>query len=314
MSGLRLSALVGTCLTYALIILGGWVRTTNSGLSCPDWPTCYGEWWLTPADFAALGDVGYTYFQVMLEWGHRLVAGVFLGPLLLLLAFLAWPRGGTDRGLGLAILALVLVQGLLGGLTVLDRNSPWSVALHLGTALVILALLVLVFERRQPAPAAPMPRPVVWLALATWAAAFAAMVTAAMTAKSGASLACYAWPSCDGAWLPDLGDPMVRIHFLHRSAAALTGLGILALLGLARATPLAAKVRTSLLLVIGQIGLGALVIRLEVPLWSAVAHQALGVLLFALLSALMWQAWRTPAAVTPSHPLEGDARVGLGRA
>jgi len=49
------------------------------------------------------------------------------------------------------------------------------------------------------------------------------------------------------------------------------------LLGLARATPLAAKVRTSLLLVIGQIGLGALVIRLEVPLWSAVAHQAPGV-------------------------------------
>ena len=62
-------------LTYALIVLGALVRTTNSGLSCPDWPTCYGHWVPLPSDLAAVPNLGYTYGQVMLEWVHRLIAG-----------------------------------------------------------------------------------------------------------------------------------------------------------------------------------------------------------------------------------------------
>ena len=64
-------------LIYALIVLGALVRTTNSGLSCPDWPTCYGHWVPLPSDLAAIPNLGYSYGQVMLEWVHRLIAGVF---------------------------------------------------------------------------------------------------------------------------------------------------------------------------------------------------------------------------------------------
>jgi cytochrome c oxidase assembly protein subunit 15 len=147
---IRVAAATAAVLTYALIVLGALVRSTNSGLSCPDWPTCYGQWVLTPADFAALPETGYTYAQVMLEWVHRLIAGVFLGPLILLLAVLVWPRRRERPVLARAaavLVALLLVQGALGGVTVLDRNSPWSVALHLGNALLVLTTVLFLFVR-----------------------------------------------------------------------------------------------------------------------------------------------------------------------
>ena len=124
--------------------------------------------------------------------------------------------------------------------------------------------------------------------------ALLAMMSAAMTAKSGASLACATWPSCNGALIPDLDDYFVRIHFAHRVLAAATGGTILFLLwrcltlpalpsGLRRTAVLAA------LLVVTQIGLGALIILLQVPVPEAVLHQAVGVLTFATLTLILWR-------------------------
>ena len=111
----------------------------------------------------------------MLEWVHRLIAGVLVGPLVLLLAVLTFRhRRRTRRGLPLPVAVLVLlllVQGALGGLTVLDRNSPWSVAIHLGNALLVLTVTVRIYHRcrrvgaaRPPATACSRPRrsPGVW--------------------------------------------------------------------------------------------------------------------------------------------------------
>lgn len=302
MKALRNLSIVGLALTYGLIILGGWVRTTNSGLSCPDWPTCYGEWWLTPSDFAAMGDVGYSYFQVMLEWVHRLVAGVILGPVILVMAVAAFARRRIDRGgwhLAIAILVVLLIQAKLGGITVLDANSPWSVALHLGNALILFTLLIAFTARLLPAEpfAAPDPawwRPFLW---GLWLLVLATMLTAAVTAKSGASLACYEWPSCNGGYLPDLGDPQVRIHFFHRTLAALTGIGILVfvILALRGDNPIFRGLALlAMALVIVQVTLGALVIVLLVPTWTAVLHQAIGVLLFAVVAAALVVALRAP--------------------
>ncbi len=317
MTTLRNLSIASLVLTYGLIILGGWVRTTNSGLSCPDWPTCYGEWWLTPADFAALGDVGYSYFQVMLEWGHRLIAGVFLGPLILVIAITAFCRRHLDRGgwrLALGISVVLLIQAKLGGLTVFDANSPWSVALHLGNALFLFTLLIYFTARLLPARHFATPEPAWWrpFLVGLWLLVLGTMLTAAVTAKSGASLACYEWPSCNGGYVPDLADPQVRIHFLHRTFAALTGLGVLAFLILAnrgdnpilRHLALAATA-----LVIAQVSLGALVIVLLVPVWTAVAHQAIGVLTFAVIAASLATVWRAPTI----ENLE-PADVGLRRA
>lgn len=299
---LRNLSIASLVLTYGLIILGGWVRATNSGLSCPDWPTCYGQWWLTPADFAALGNVGYSYFQVMLEWIHRLIAGVFLGPLILVMAVIAFFRRHLDRGgwhLALGICVVLLIQAKIGGITVLDANSPWSVALHLGNALFLFSLLIYFTTRLLPAHHFAAPESGWWrpFLLGLWFLVLGTMLTAAVTAKSGASLACYEWPACNGGYFPDLADPQVRIHFFHRTLAALTGLGVLAFLILAYLgdNPILRRLALAATgLVVAQVTLGALVIVLLVPVWTAVAHQAIGVLLFAVIAAALATIWRTP--------------------
>lgn len=313
---LKVAAVIATGLTYLLIVLGGLVRVTDSGLSCPDWPTCYGHWVPLPADIAAVPGIAYSYGQVMLEWVHRLIAGVLLGPLVLAIAVLAVSLRARDRALpwlGVGLLLLLLVQGGLGAFTVFDSNSPWSVAVHLGNALIILAVLILVATRAaglpSPVPAAPS---VPVLAAAASVLALGAMASAAMTTKSGAALACATWPDCDGAWLPDLSDPLVAIHFSHRLLAAATGVAVLALWlacrGLDRARRRMALL--ALALVVAQVGLGALVILWQVPLPVAVLHQAVGVLLFVVLCRLLWRSAVAGRAASSERSADGLALHG----
>ena len=290
MTALRRATGVALVLTYVVIVLGAWVRATGSGLSCPDWPTCYGHLVPLPGDIPA--DAGYSYFQVMLEWVHRLLAGAILGPLILLIGVLAWrARAANDRlpVHAAALFALLLVQAGLGGITVLDRNSPWSVALHLSTALVLFSVLWLILARTGPA-ASVAGGAARLLAVVVWLLALGAMASAAMTTKSGASLACSTWPLCDGALIPDLTDPAIRLNFSHRLLAAALGLGALALVGATRTRPgIHALAWWVLVLTAAEIALGALVVVWLVPVAAAVLHQALGVLVFGLLSLLMWR-------------------------
>jgi heme A synthase len=309
MTGLRRAVGVALALTFCLIVLGAWVRATGSGLSCPDWPTCYGHWLPLPGEIP--DSAGYSYFQVMLEWLHRLIAGVILGPLILLIGGLAW-RARSERprmpAYAAALLLLLLGQAGLGGLTVLDQNSPWSVALHLGTALLLFSVLWLIFARTGAA--LPGPRAGGGLALLAWLLALGAMVSAAIMTKSGASLACASWPLCDGALPPDLADPAVRINLTHRLLAAATGLASLALfLRLRAARDLRRLAGGALAAMALEIALGGLVVVLAVPMWSGLLHQALGVLTFGLLSLLMWRA----LAPAPAR-IEEPAHVRLSRA
>lgn len=305
--------------TYGLIVLGAWVRATNSGLSCPDWPTCYGQWVVTPGDFAALGDVGYTYFQVMLEWVHRALAGFLVGPLVLVVLGLAI-RHRRERpelvSWAVLLTLLLAIQAKLGGITVFDANSPWSVALHLGNALLVFAVMARLFVAAGPRPATPMGEAPRLMAGATWLAALLTMVTAAVTAKSGASLACYTWPDCNGAWLPVLDDPLVRVHVFHRALAAITAVLTLALLGLAwrQGDPRVRRLLLAVPVVVAvQVVWGALVIVLEVPIWTAVVHQATGVALFLLLSLLLWLVRAAPKPA-PSTDEVTDVRLQGARA
>jgi heme A synthase len=302
MKALRRATGLALFLTYALIVLGAWVRATGSGLSCPDWPTCYGHWVPLPGEIPP--EAGYAYYQVMLEWVHRLLAGVILGPLILVIGALAWrarqhhPRMPAYAG---ALVLLLLVQAGLGGVTVLDQNSPWSVALHLGTALLLLSVLCLTFARTGPAPARPAggAGP---LSIAVWLVALGAMVSAAMTTKSGAALACSTWPLCDGALIPDLSDRAIRLNFSHRLLALGVGLGALALYLSCRGRPdLASLATLVLLLTLAELALGALVVLWLVPLGTAILHQALGVLIFGAIALLMARANAPVAAPQEVH-------------
>jgi cytochrome c oxidase assembly protein subunit 15 len=278
------------------------VRSTNSGLSCPDWPTCYGHWVLTPGEYALLPDTGYAYGQIMLEWTHRLIAGVLLGPLVLLLAVLTFRRRGERPALAVAggvLILLLLVQGLLGGVTVLDRNSPWSVALHLGNALLVLSTILFILVRSGETR--PSVSRLAWPAAVAWLLSVAAMTSAAMVAKSGAALACSTWPLCDGSF----DDPLVHLHFTHRLFALLTAIALVALAWLARPTPARRWAFAAAHLVLLQVLLGGALILLQVPTWSAVLHQATGVLTFVLTTLALWTC--LPLGV---HSAAAGARLG----
>ena len=291
MRALRRATSLALLLTYAVIVLGAWVRATGSGLACPDWPTCYGHWVPLPGEIPPAA--GYAYDQVMLEWVHRLLAGVILGPLILLIGWLAWRAREPNPRMPLyggVLFLLLLIQAVLGGVTVLDQNSPWSVAFHLGTALLLLSGLCLIFARARPAFVRPAGSAGP-LSVAVWLVAIGAMASAAMTTKSGAALACSTWPLCDGAFIPDLSDPAIRLNFSHRLLALGVGLGALALCLACRDRPdlgpLAALV---LSLILAEIALGGLVVTWQVPLGAAILHQALGVLIFGALALLMVRA------------------------
>ncbi len=282
--------------SYALIVLGAVVRATDSGIACPDWPRCYGVWLLTPSAFAAIPETAYSYGQVMLEWTHRLIAGFVVGPLVVALTIWAFRLRAEVRALApltVAALVLVVVQAGLGGFTVLDRNSPWSVAVHLTVALVFLAVLIRVLLAARPgvtAPADALPQHIGTVTGVAALAALATMASGAMMAKSGASLACASWPLCNETLLPDLADPLVLANVAHRLLALTTALLIGALFVVGRARRAVAPgfhrdLTVAAALVAIEVVFGATVVLLLMPLWIAIVHQAVGILVFAILAA-----------------------------
>jgi len=265
------------------------VRATNSGLSCPDWPTCYGYWVPLPSDIPI--DAGYHYYQVMLEWVHRLIAGVMVGPLVLLIAWLCWRYRTTARVLpvlGAVLVALLLIQVSLGALTVLDQNSPWSVAVHKTTALLLFATMWLIFERSADRPAVVTSGGLLPLALIGWLLLLGTIASAAVMSKSGASLACASPFLCNDSLLPAFDDPLERLHMTHRTLAFLTFI-TLAFLGfrVRKEERLRGLDRMIGLLLIIQIALGMATVYFEVPIWLALLHQANGILLFAVVTLLL---------------------------
>ena len=293
MTGLRRLAAAAAALVVVQIVIGAVVRLTGSGLACPDWPLCYGLWIPTPSGLAALPAVDYAYFQVMAEWGHRFNAAALVGPAVLALAVAAWRlrrEAPAVPHIAAAAVLLLLLQAGLGGFTVLDRNSPWSVAAHLCAALALLAAIL--FARARAA-AGPAPR-LGGLEIAAALAVTAAAASGAMTAKSGATLACPGWPLCGAAALPAADDPLALLNAGHRVLAALAVALAVAVRWRARRRPAAARRLASLAAALAalQVALGALVPRAFAgeALWPQVAmgaaHQAAAVALFACLVML----------------------------
>ena len=197
---------------FAVIVVGSIVRTTGSGLACPDWPLCHGR--LIPP----------LQFNILIEWFHRLLALVVgLG----LLATAAWTFARRELrarlgGLAALSLALYLSQALLGALTVWKLLDPSIVSGHLAVALLLFATLLVLgliaaheSRPRSPAPGTPGLR--TWFALAT-VAVWAQAVLGGMVSTNHASLACPDWPTCNGDWFPPLTG-LVGLQMAHRYGA-----------------------------------------------------------------------------------------------
>ena len=304
---------------FALIILGGVVRVTGSGLGCGgDWPLCDGR--LLPALTAA--DI--------IEYSHRLVASAIVGPLIIATAAVAGLRFRKERWLSISAavaVVLLLMQGGLGGVTVLTELPGHIVAAHLALAQALLGclLLILVAAYRRPAAAA-IPsiadnRPTdlaestatnEWMATARFPrwAMLSALATyllilsgAYVTATPGALAACPDWPLCQGWTLPF--DHLPAVNMFHRLVAALLGLLIIYTLHLGwrgggresgggkiiRALSLA-----GLILFAAQLLVGGIAVWTGFPVELRALHIALATAVWAVMASLALLSSRPMAA------------------
>jgi protoheme IX farnesyltransferase len=302
--GLR-GLLVLTALVIGLLTAwGALVRSTGSGLGCPDWPLCHGRLFPPMEDLAA-----------WLEWIHRLLAASAT-PLLFLSALLAWRRERQPalyRPLFWA-LGLVFGQALLGGLTVILELPPTIVAVHLAMALSILALTLVAATRAfapwaarpphrdlaaiQPAAAAVRAIGMVGLAL------FALTLVGATVTGSGASWACSSWPFCEG-WTIWPGDLLGRVHMLHRLVALGVGVALIWLAVRLAAWPGIPRgifrwMIAACVLYLIQIGLGAINLWMGFPALLNTLHLGLATAIWAaVVIAWVWALgeaqWAEPA-------------------
>jgi cytochrome c oxidase assembly protein subunit 15 len=204
--------------TLLLVAAGGMVTSTNSGLSVPDWPTTYGY---SMFAFPASKMVGGIFY----EHGHRLIASG-VGFLTIGVAFWIWrvdPRRWMKR-LGLVALGAVIVQGVLGGLTVrYFLPAPISVG-HAGLAQLFfcLAVSLTLFTSRgwrhpsiAPVDDAGLRRRMVLLT----ALVYVQIILGATMRHIGAGLAIPDFPLVFGGVLPPAWTPQIAVHFAHRVGA-----------------------------------------------------------------------------------------------
>lgn len=323
----RLNALT-VLLTLVVIMVGAFVRLSDAGLSCPDWPGCYGELVVpeSQAD-AAAGGLAFPHrpLEVSKAWKemvHRYLAGT-LGLLILAMTVLAWLRRdtiGQQRALPTALLGLVMFQALLGMWTVTLLLKPLIVTAHLLGGMATLALLWLCLLRqgghlRGLAGASGLR----WMTGVALLVLVVQIFLGAWTSTNYAAYACLDFPSCHGqGWWPETDfaraftlwhglavnyqhgilNSVARatIHWTHRVGALVTA-GVLLLLAARlwwlggtdkRWRRLAGVLVAALVL---QAGLGISAVLLRVPLWAAVAHNGGAALLSLAVMTIVHAAW-----------------------
>lgn len=312
-------ARLGTLLALLVVVIGAWVRLTDAGLGCPDWPGCYGQLIVTESTREAAEafperplDVGKAWREMI----HRYLA-TGLGLLCLIMAGLAWAnRRDPEQPTRLAyiLLALVIFQGLLGMWTVTLLLQPVIVMAHLLGGLATLGLLFWLGEWRRllssrgglhpPEHESRAATP--GLTRAGIAALLILLVQIALggwTSANYAALACPDFPTCQTRWWPPVTDfregfvlwrelgvdyeggvldnpARVAIHFSHR-LGAIAATAILGLLGWMMV--LRPWLRPDGIAILGALGiqliLGASIIIYSVPLAVAVAHNGVAALL-----------------------------------
>ena len=281
---------------FAQISLGSAVRLTGSGLSCPDWPLCYGLWFPNQEKLSMISDVNYEFYQIMLEWIHRFNAAIFIAPLTLIVFIIGLKLNNSDinQKTLYAILVFLAVQGLIGGFTVFDRNSPWSVAIHLGFALILLLLVIRVFMQSLNLNldiSFPKIKGKLSTLIISIVFIMLTMLMGAIVSKSGSSLACDIWPLCSNDGL-SIFQHNKFIHIIHRVLAIISAISIYFVVKFYRDTrqyKLIYRLLNILVTVIVlQILIGATVIFTELNMYIAMLHQSLAVILFMMLSFLFW--------------------------
>lgn len=328
---IRRLSLLGMLLCLTVIVLGAWVRLTDAGLGCPDWPGCYGH--VTPAGAERVEgkiesfDPGWEYDsgKAWREMIHR-YAATLLGFIIVVIAAIALAyrrERPVSIGFALGLLAVVLLQGMLGAFTVWWLVKPLVVVLHLAGGLTTLGLLTWMWLGVRRTTGVVNPSDTAndsSLKRARTAGVIALVVVAAQimlggwTSSNYAAVACPDLPQCQGEWWPDdmqfdeafvlwrgldinytggvLEHPArVAIHFTHRIGAIIATLAVLWAAWLAwRSASANDRVRRGAIGISTALALQLLIAILMIleafPLWLATGHNAGAALL--LLSLLVF--------------------------
>lgn len=288
-------------LTFCLITLGGLVTSHDAGLSVPDWPTTYGHNMFT---FPLSGMVGGIFY----EHGHRLLASG-VGFLTIILA--VWLTISESRRwmkvLGWTALAAVIVQGILGGLTVLYfLPAPISVS-HAGLALIFFCMTITIAFAASPRWAKRFPNPGAgrdplfrFAVVMTGILFIQILLGAGMrhTWDREIGLAVVGFPLSNGQWIPEFTDGVVVLHFIHRWFAFLVA-GVIFAFGSrvasrgGEALHLAVPTGILAMLTLAQMGLGILTVLTErLPVMTTL-HQANGALLFGAAYLIVLRSYAT---------------------
>ena len=214
---------------FAMLVLGGVVRVTESGLGCgDDWPLCSGQW-LPPLESKAI-----------IEYAHRVAASFLVGPLVAATFIAAWMRYRGEPWIfwpAAAAIVLVIVQALLGAVTVMTELSAHVVMTHLAVAELTMACCVLVLVMAYRGGMSDEPQS--WavgkarlfppLSLVAAVALFLLLLSGSyLTNTSSATWACPSWPLCTNDWggfFP--GNKLAMIHMAHRWVALIAGLVVM---------------------------------------------------------------------------------------
>ena len=299
--------------TLVLIAIGAVVRTTGSGLGCPDWPLCHGQL-LPPAERTAI-----------IEYTHRTAAAI-VGLFIVATAAVALLRHRGDtvvRNLAVAAVVLLAVQAWLGKETVERELPPEIVTLHLGTALTLLAVLsvltVFAFYGEQRRRIESRERAsFVRLVTITAAILLVILLGGSYVVGSDSTTACTTWPGCLQAPVPFVDGVLEQhIHWAHR-LSTLVGLGAVGFVALSATElrgPLADRIQAASMVLLGLYGLQMLVGAANI--WTTfsdvvrASHLALGALIWAGAVLLVVAAAYEPGEAT--EETEASRSVGNGR-
>lgn len=263
---LRRLALASLVANVGIVITGGAVRLTGSGLGCPTWPKC------TDTSYAVTPEMGG---HGLIEFGNRLLGGlVGLIAIAVLVVAVRVARTGGPRVVGLAALTLagVLGQGVLGGITVLTQLNPWTVAGHFLVSMAVIAAAHALWRRtgyRKPSGWAA-PGPVIWLVRAVTGAAAAVLVAGTVVTGSG--------PHAGDPDTPRMGYDAQTVAQFHADLVfLLLGLTIGCWLALRAAGAPAAAVRAAAVLLgveLAQGLIGFVQYALHLPVPAVALHMA----------------------------------------
>jgi cytochrome c oxidase assembly protein subunit 15 len=304
---IRSLAITALLVCLVVVVMGAYVRLSAAGLSCPDWPGCYGH--LSPAG-ASAGDTGIEVAKAWKEMVHRYLAGT-LGVLLVLIAAIALQQRNprvVSLSYAWGLVALVVTQAIFGMLTVTRQLEPAIVTTHLLFGLTTLSLLwwlvLTIRGRRTTAWRGSTPFLGASLSGTRRLASVGLIVLGVQLALGGwtsshyAATGCPDLPTCQGRWWPGLTGA-AGIHFVHRLGALVTTV----VLVLAAVRVLRSRTddfaRRSALAVLAalalQLTIAVTMVLQGFPLWLATAHNAgAAVLLLAVvaLNRSLRPAWK----------------------